>query len=168
MQGWIKLHRKLLENAVMSKGAYLQIWLALLLLANHKETEFIFNNRKQVLQPGQLITGRKKLKEITGIPESTIEDILRYLENEKQIRQQKTSKFRIISVCNWHIYQNEEELRHQTDNTSTSSRHLTNTYKNDKNEKNFYRKKDFYQSKRKEETCHEMMARMIKEGTWEQ
>ncbi|MFA5240730.1 MAG: hypothetical protein WC476_13625 [Phycisphaerae bacterium] len=136
-EGWIKLHRKLLDNALMTKSAYLQLWIALLLRANHKETTFIFNNQKQILKPGQLLIGRKRLSKITGIAQSTIEKILKYLEKEHQIEQHKTRRFRIITITNWQFYQIEEPQKEQLrDNCVTTREQLRDTYKNDKNEKN--------------------------------
>ena len=75
--GWVKLYRCLLEDAVFQKSAYFHLWVTLLLRAAHKEHEFIFNNRIQKLMPGQLITGRKKLSKLTGIHESTIQRALK-------------------------------------------------------------------------------------------
>ncbi|MHC4287745.1 MAG: hypothetical protein ACYSSJ_05515, partial [Planctomycetota bacterium] len=109
--GWIKLYRCLLDDAVCQKSAYFHLWVVLLLRAAHKEHEFIFNNQIHTLKPGQLITGRNKLSKMTGIRESTIEDILRLLENAGKIRQ-------------------------QTDNAPTASRQHADTYKNEKNVKN--------------------------------
>ena len=140
MQGWVKLHRKLLESSVITKSAYLHIWVTLLLMANHKKTTFIFNDKEQTLLPGQVLTGRKKLAKITRLNEFRIERILKLLENAHQIAQQKTSKFRIITIINWEKYQAIEELAqqnaHQVHNNCTSGAHQTHTYKNDKNEKN--------------------------------
>jgi DNA-binding transcriptional regulator YhcF (GntR family) len=136
-QGWIKLHRKLLDSALMKKGAYLQVWIALLLKANHKRNEFIFNDRKVVLEPGQLITGRKELSKLTGVHESKVQRILKYLENEHQIEQQTNNKFRCITILNWQFYQSAEQVFEQPVNSEqTSGEHLVNTNKNDKNEEN--------------------------------
>jgi hypothetical protein len=108
----------------------------LLLRAAHKEHEFIFNNQIHTLYPGQLITGRNKLSKMTGIRESTIEDILRLLENAGKIRQQSNNKFRLISIVKWVDYQGDENARQQTDNAPTASRQHADTYKNEKNVKN--------------------------------
>jgi len=134
--GWIMLHRKLLDNAIARRPAYCHLWVHLLLRANHKETSFIWNGRTQTLRPGQLLTGRKQLSSATGIPETTIERILDFLEGEHQIERQSTTKFRIISIVNWHLYQNPCEGGHQPDNKRTTDGHQTDTYKNEKNEKN--------------------------------
>jgi len=141
--GWIKLYRCLLDDAVCQKSAYFHLWVVLLLMAAHKEHEFIFNNRIHKLMPGQLITGRKKLAKLTSIRQSTVEDILRLLENSGKIRQQKNSKFRIISITQWDNFQHNENLQQQTDNTPTANQQHADTYKNDKNDKNLsHRERD--------------------------
>ncbi|MCK4294284.1 MAG: hypothetical protein KAY65_13890 [Planctomycetes bacterium] len=134
-EGWIKLHRQLLESAVVSKPYYCHLWVVLLLKAAHKRSEFIWNNEKRVLRPGQLTTGRKKLSEQTGIPESTVERILTYFENEHQIEQQKTNKFRVIAIRNWEKYQGCEKENSKADSKWTANGQQADTYKNDKNEK---------------------------------
>ena len=133
-QGWIKLHRKILENPISKKPTYAWLWVYLLLKANHKEERFIWNNTETTIKEGQLLTGRKNLSLETGIPETTIERALEYFEkNGHQIRQQKTTKFRIITILNWSIYQQENI---KTDNKRTTNGQQTDTNKNDKNEEN--------------------------------
>jgi len=85
----------------------------------------------------QLLTGRKELSKLTVIAPSTIEKILKYLEKGQQIEQQKTNKFRIITILRWQYYQTEgQQKEHQNDNNMTTKEQQCDTYKNDKNEKN--------------------------------
>jgi hypothetical protein len=102
----------------------------LLLTAQHRTTEFIWGGRKVILRVGQLLTGRKALSEETGIPESTVERILTYLESEQQIEQQKTNKFRVITLRNWQKYQGsdngEQQSGQQADNKRTRTRNIKN------------------------------------------
>jgi len=114
-EGWIMLHRKMLDNPIVRRPHYCHLWVVLLLKATHQESGFIFNNRRQSLKPGQLITGRNKLSEETGIPPSTVEHILNYLESEQQIGQEKKSKFRIITVKNWDKYQAPKKVGQHVD-----------------------------------------------------
>lgn len=92
----------------------------------------MWNNQIIVIKEGQLVTGREKLSKETGIPESTVERILNYLEKEHQIGQQKTTKYRLITIVNWEKYQ-------VADNKWTTNGQQMDTYKNDKNDKNKYR-----------------------------
>lgn len=129
--GYIKLHRKIQYKGYYKKPNHLALWIHLLLNANHKETELIWNGKIQKLKAGQLITGRTKLSKNTGISGTTIERILKMLENGQQIGQQKTNKYRIITIKNWDKYQNNNEKRTAK---RTSNGHLTDTNKNDKND----------------------------------
>lgn len=103
--GWIKLHRKLVDKGYYKKSQYVHLWLHLLLSANHKAKEFMWNNQIILIKEGQLITGRKQLSEDTGIPEGTVRDILEFLETQHQIHQQKTTKYRLITIVKWEDYQ---------------------------------------------------------------
>lgn len=132
-QGWIKLHRKILENPIIQKPNYLALWVVLLLKANHKEKNFMWNGNIILVKEGQMITGRKELSKETSIPESTIEDILKYLERQHQIQQQKTTKYRIITIVNWIKHQDKNS---KSNNNPTTKQQQSDTNKNVKNEKN--------------------------------
>lgn len=135
--GWVCLHRKLLDNPICEKADYLAVWVHLLLMANHKETTFIWNNKKQVLKAGQLLTGRKKLSKKTGVAESQVYKILKYLELEQQIEQQKTTKYTVITIVNWDRYQDKEQQKEQqSNNRVTTEEQQSNTYNNVNNDNN--------------------------------
>lgn len=131
--GWVKLHRKVLENPISKRPQYLSLWIHLLLMANHKEAKMMWNGEILSIHEGQFITGRKELSLKTGIPETTIEDILKFLEKQQQIRQQKTTKFRLITVINWEKYQISDT---KSDNRATTERQQADTNKNVNNVKN--------------------------------
>ena len=157
--GYIKLHRKILDNPISKKSDYAWLWTVLLLKANHKETKFVFNNETLILKPGQLLTGRKKLASETGINESQIYKILNFLEKEHQIEQQKTNKFTVITVLKWANYQGDKTKKEQqkeqpSNNQVTTKEQQSNTYKNDKNvknDKNTYKSEKNKDKKKKKE-----------------
>ena len=137
LQGWIKVHRKLLNNPICGKAKYLQLWILLLLLAQHEETSFIWNNERIVIKEGQFLTSRRQLSMKTKISESYVEKILKYLEKEHQITQQKTTKFRIITIKNWDRYQQKDSSAPTERTTKRQQRgQQKDTYKNNKNNKN--------------------------------
>jgi hypothetical protein len=136
--GWIKLHRKILNNPIIKRPAYYTLWSVLLLLAQHKEQKIMWNKDILIIKEGQLITGRDKLSEITSIPTSTIEDILAYLEkSQHQIQQQKTTKFRLITILNWKEYQNPTPKATTKQQQSNIKPTHTRMYKNEKNDKKY-------------------------------
>jgi hypothetical protein len=133
--GWIKLHRKILENSFCLGGMNkLGFWVYLLLSASHKDQSFVLGNTKIQIKQGQLLTGRKALAKQAGVSEGTIELWLDVLEkNLQQIVQQKTNKYRIITILNWDKYQDNKQ---QNDNKMTTEYQQNDTYKNVKNVKN--------------------------------
>lgn len=141
--GWVKIHRKIWDNPLSKKPKYLSVWLYLLCMANHQDNQFIFNNKKQICKKGQILTGRKQIAENTGICQGTIETILNYLETQHQIQQQKTNKFRLISVLNYNQYQEvQQHFQQQTDNKLTTNLQQTDTNNNDNNVKNVKNEKN--------------------------
>lgn len=89
-------------------------------MANHKEEKTIWNGDVMIIHEGQILTGRKALTMKSGIPSSTVEDILKVLERQHQIRQQKTTKFRLITIIKWCDYQKSDS---KSDNKATTKRH---------------------------------------------
>jgi hypothetical protein len=134
-KGFIAVHRKLLDKSWYHKSNYAHVWLTLLLLATHKKREVWFAGKNIILEPGQLITGRKKLKEITNIPETTLERILDHFEkNEHQIGQQKSNKNRLITIINWSEYQIiGQQNGQQADNKRTTNGQQMDTNNNEDN-----------------------------------
>lgn len=138
MSGWIKLHRKILDNPVVCKDSdHIAVWTYLLLNATHKEYPAMFSGKKIILQPGQLITGRKSIADKFKISESKVQRILKLFENEQQIEQQNGNKNRLVTILSWLDYQDSEHQDEQlVNNKRTTSEQQVNTNKNVKNVKN--------------------------------
>lgn len=131
--GWIKLHRKLTEKGYYKNSYYVHLWLHLLFLASHSQTEFLWNGKIEKLSVGQFITGRKQLAKQTGISETTIERILKCFESEQQIGQQKTNKYRVITILNYESYQ---KVDSKVDSQRTTDGQPADTFKELKKGKN--------------------------------
>lgn len=140
-QGWVKIHRSVFESGFWQDSEAVHLWLHLLLKASHKKTKTIWNGRIKELNPGELITGRKKLSQETGISEKSIRRILNLFEMGQQIGQQKSSGGSCISILNWQKYQEKgQPIGQQGANDGpTEGQQGANDgplYKNDKNDKN--------------------------------
>ena len=106
------------------------LWLHIILKANFKDNNFMFNGASRTVKRGQLLTGRKALSLETGINPSKIYRLLKIFESEQLIEQQANSKFSIITVVNYDLYQQGEQQSEQPVNTNE------NIYKNIKKENN--------------------------------
>ena len=68
MQGWIKIHRDLLDNELWSDKPFTkgQAWVDLLLLANHRDKNVLLGNCTELVERGSFITSELKLMERWG------------------------------------------------------------------------------------------------------
>ncbi len=85
------------------------------------------NNKIEIIKEGQLITGRLKLSEQTGISQTSIRRILKLLEINQQIDQQKTNGGTCISIRNWSKFQEADQPIDQrlTNDQPTTDQRLT-------------------------------------------
>jgi len=123
MSEYVKNYRKIEQWKFYKKPAYAHLWQHLIRKAHYNETP-IYDQFGNKIFAGQLSTNRKQLAKETGINPSTIDRILKALESEHQIEQQKTNKCRIISITNWHLYQ---EAGSKVNIKRTSSEHQLDT-----------------------------------------
>jgi hypothetical protein len=129
MSGWVKLHRKTLDNPrLMLDNDYWAVWTKLLLLVEYAPKKAYFKGKTIDLLPGQIITTRMELCEVCAVSGTKLERILNWLESEQQIEQQTTNRNRCISIVNWNKYQEREQpTGQQPDNnrTTTGQRYIS-------------------------------------------
>ncbi len=121
MVGHIKIDRKILNWGWYTDHKTFHLFLYLLLKANWKDGNWKGNEIKR----GQLITGRLKMSADTGLSEREIRTSLKRLATTKEITQKTTSKFSIITICKYDVYQSFESQNDQQPDQQTTS-NLTN------------------------------------------
>lgn len=118
--GWIKIHRKIWDNPVVTKDpARIATWVWLITHATHKPYDTLFGGKRITLQPGQLVTGRSKLAQELHLSDSRVKRILYEFKIDQQIDQLATPRGSLITIKNWHKYQDSDQL---IDQQSTSYR----------------------------------------------
>ena len=141
--GYIKLHRKILDNPLVMKSSdHFAVWMYLLLNAAHKKYDTLIGSERVTLNPGQLVTGRKKIAKDLKINESKIQRILKLFENCQQIEQQTNNLCRVISILKWDDYQ-QSNIQLNNDRTlNKNTKNIKNIYIDQFNEFwNLYNKK---------------------------
>lgn len=136
--GYIKLHRKMLDNPIVCKDSEtFSIWIYLLLNATHQEIPAIFKGQKIMLKKGQLITGILSISKKLKINKDKVQRTLKCFEVDNQIEQQTSNKNRLISILNWETYQTVDKPfdKQMINNCETTDKQLI-TNKNVKNVKN--------------------------------
>ncbi len=141
MNGWIKLHKKLLKNPIFLHPNILQLFLYCLLSANYEEKRILWNDKEQIIPRGSFITGRKRLAEDTKQAETTIYRNLKILSNLGMISLKTNNRFTLIEVVNYCNYQvSDSESEQQMDNKRTTDGQQVDTTKKLKNIKNIKNK----------------------------
>lgn len=137
MDGWIKVHRKLLENPIFDNPQLLKMWIWCLLKAYHKPTKQLVGLQEIEIKEGEFVTGRHKGASELKVNPSTFYKHLKLLESMQMIRLKSSNKMTIIIVENWGKYQIDEiEKYQQSNNKRTTKEQQNNTNKNIKNDKN--------------------------------
>ena len=141
-RGWIKIHRKLLDNTVFYNPVRLQLFLYLLVMSNHKPNK-VFGIE---LVRGQHITGRKKLSSTLNCSESLVYKNLKALQKNDLITLKSNNKHTIVTICNYDTYQDAVTTNgQQSNNKVTTKEQQSNTNKNDKKEKNYKKNTEVFE-----------------------
>lgn len=125
MSGWIKLHRSMTEWGWFTDVNTAHLFIYLLLKANHKDGHF----KGVLVRRGQLVIGRKKLSENTGLTEQQVRTSLKRLKSTNEITINSTKRFSIVTILNYRKYQSEFELQQpsiQPSDQPTANQQLTN------------------------------------------
>jgi len=102
--GWIKIHRSLLEcNELIGNYERIGLWMVLLLLASHRP--HTVKKYKRDLEAGQLLTNLNKLSKLSGISETKIYRLLHYFSDNDMITIDGTNKYTVITIINYRKYQ---------------------------------------------------------------
>jgi len=134
--GWIKLHRQILEWEWYSDNNCFRLFLHLILKANHKEKRY----KGIELNSGQIITSRDILAKETGLSSQQIRTALNKLISTNEVTSATSSQGTILQVVNYEKYQlTTNEI---TNEQPTSNQRATNNNKEKNNKENIYRSFD--------------------------
>ena len=127
MNGFILLHKKMIDWGWYTDNNTKSVFIHLLLLASWKE-ETVYGVK---LKRGQLITGRKSLSIDLNISERSIRTSLERLKSTSELTIKSTNKHSIITICNYDTYQskksdNDQENDQQSDQQTTTLKYINN------------------------------------------
>lgn len=120
-QGWLKFHRKMLDNVFLMQDntAYI-VFTKLLMLANSRT--------------GTYTTGRFQLSEHTNIKPGTLYKALLRLEDNRLVTLKSNNRFTDIHICNWSKYQSAGNT-FSNNTVTTGEQQSNNTVTLNKNKK---------------------------------
>lgn len=109
--GYISLHRQILENPLSNKPNYFAVWVYLLLKANYKPKKIIWNNELIEIKPGQFVGSILQISSHFSLSTGTITYILDFFQKEGMLKRQSTKKFTLFEILNYNKYQKVENKR---------------------------------------------------------
>lgn len=129
-KGWVRLYRNMMKWEWYQDSEATHLFIHLLLKANHASCKWKGTEVKR----GQLITGRKVLHRETGISENKIRQRLKWFEDTQEITIKTTSKFSLITILKYNIYQPEIDTKSPTSHQQTTSKPPANHHKQEEEE----------------------------------
>ena len=103
--GYVKLHRKILNNKIFKDSYTLQIWIVLLLKASHSSNTWTYNKREYSVKPGELFTCIDSISKDTGIDRGKTYRAINKLKSEQMIKVKSTPYGSHIEIVKWREYQ---------------------------------------------------------------
>lgn len=125
MNGWIKLHRQILEWEWYSDNNTFRLFIHLILKANHKEKRY----KGKLLKSGTILTSRDILAIETGLSVRQIRTSLKRLNSTNELTIKTSSQGTIIHIVNYKKYQietNEKTSERPTNDQQTTSNNNDN------------------------------------------
>ena len=149
MEGWISLHRKILENPILNRSrkySPFEAWIWLLLKANHQDNKFMLGSELVKVEKGSMITSQKKLCKQFRWGNTKLRNFLKVLQKDKMLLLKTTPKATWITICNYNKLQDKQTAnKSMTNRKQIADKSLTNTNNNvnkDNNVNNVNKLKD--------------------------
>lgn len=145
MQGWIKLHRELLEKPIWKETTSKQhdILIVLLLMANHKPAKWLWKGKLFECQSGQFVTSIKSINKLCAedVSRQNIKTALKLFEELEFLTNESTKQNRLITIVNYKTYQFiddeiNQQINHQLTINQPSTNHQLTTNNNVNNVNN--------------------------------
>jgi hypothetical protein len=105
INGFILLHKKILENPVFAKAELLQLFIYCIIKANYEDKEFIFNGKIENVKRGSFITGQIQLSKELKQSQSSVYRRLNLLKKLGYIELKVNNRFTLVTVVKYNTYQ---------------------------------------------------------------
>lgn len=108
--GWIKLHRKSVENPMYFEEPFdkWHAWTDLLLMVNHETKQFVSKGQLLTLEPGQMVTSMAILAKRWHWSVNKVRRYFKLLDGMGMCKVDGTPNGTTITVVKWAFYQSDE------------------------------------------------------------
>ena len=134
-KGWISLHRKILDNPVLSRGksySRFEAFIYMLLRANHKEGKVVVGNQLILVKKGSFITSQKKLMLVFNWGSTKLRAFLELLKKDNMIEYKSNTLATHIIILKYSQLQGLQNTnKNQIENEQKTNRNQSKTNNND-------------------------------------
>jgi hypothetical protein len=145
--GWIKIHRKMMEHWIYQNSHYFHWWTDLLMNANFEDKKILIKGNLYDCKRGQSLYSLDTWAKRWKVDKSKVRRFLQLLQNDGMIVIENVSVSTRLTICKYECYQDERNAdetevkrKRNADETQMTPTKELKKDKNEKNEKNVYRK----------------------------
>ncbi len=144
--GYVKLYRRLVDKPIWLQSTPEQkaVLIAILLMANFKEQEWLWQGTKYLCQPGQFVSSLEGIAKRCGkgVSARNVRTALEKFQNLGFLTSEASNQGRLVTVVNWRVFQQDEEeavkqpVRYQSNDSQAPVRHQSTSKKERRKESN--------------------------------
>lgn len=138
-EGWVKLHRGIMNNPLWTQEQFSrgQAWVDLILMVNHEDKKILFDGGLTECKRGERILSIRQLGERWKWSRGKVTRFLDTLQGDGMIVYKTDHKKTTLNIVNYNVYQDiVTQKKPVKSHRRATDEPLTDTNKNDKNEKN--------------------------------
>lgn len=120
MKGWISIDRSIQNHWLWKERRKLskfEAWMDILLKANYKDMDIKVGKQYVKVKKGSLLTSELKLCEDWRWSRDTVRKFLNQLQSENMLLVEHTTRYTVLSIVNWGLYQNTQQQSIQQEKT---------------------------------------------------
>ena len=149
MDGWIKIHRKILEHWIIKNPHYFKAWIIMLITVNYEDKKCLIHGEILECKRGQSILSLDSWVKTfsNGWTKQKVRTFFELLKNDSMIELEGLRKTTRLTICNYDSYQVEQHTKNtqRTRKEHTCNTQVTST-KESKESKEEYIYNPFYDS----------------------
>lgn len=124
MDGWIKLHRELLDHWIYKDSEYLKVWIEMLIRARYwdEPSKELIGDQLVKVERGEFIFGRPKWSSRLGISEQRLKTLITKMIKEDMIEPiQKFPRFTLYRIKNYEKFNQQDNQQSNQHNNQQES-----------------------------------------------
>jgi hypothetical protein len=110
MEGWVSIHRKIMDWEWYKDENVFRVFIHLLLLANHEDNMW----QGMIIKRGQTLTSYSHIAEALGSKTMTVKKVrsaMQKLKTTKNVAYQRAGNGLLVTIVNYEFYQSDEGRR---------------------------------------------------------